>query len=73
MQATASELEVELHKLPDNVHHVLAAFMPHRGASPLGRLVALVSKGHRMLEESAAYCRDLLAFAHRPAGHDRGS
>jgi hypothetical protein len=72
MQATATELDVELHKLPDNVHHVLASYMPHQSESPLGRLMSFVSKGHRVLEDGAAYCRDLLAFTHRSAGHDRG-
>jgi hypothetical protein len=73
MEATATELDAELHKLPDNVDHVLASYRSHRKGSPLGRLISIARKGHDALEDGLTYCRNLLTLSQGSAGHDRGT
>jgi hypothetical protein len=73
MEATDTELDAELNKLPDNVHHVLASYRSHRNGSPLSRVISLARRGRDALEDGLAYCRNFLAVPQRSSGRDRGT
>ena len=63
--ALGTELEAEIHTLPEGTHHVLEALAHRRH----GGLLQYLSKvGHDALASGAAYCEKLVGFDHRQTG-----
>jgi hypothetical protein len=65
MQAVAADLSDEVHKLPDNLHHVLASRALHRSDGGAGPLSRIARKGRAALTSSVSYCRNLLSSGQR--------
>jgi hypothetical protein len=60
MNATASLVEAEVARFPDNVGHVLGSRSLHSHQSLAGRLTYLAWKGRDALSEGTAYCKRLI-------------
>ena len=65
MQAAASDLEKELHNLPDNLHHVLGSRTLHSHDTLAGRLTYLAWKGRDALAAQPAYWKKMLSFGQK--------
>jgi hypothetical protein len=57
MKAVAADLDTEFHKIPRNLHHVLASASLHSSNTMAGRLTYLTWKVRDILTSGTTYCR----------------
>lgn len=59
MKAIAADLDVEFHRIPGNLHHILASENLHRSNTITGRLTYLMWRGRDIVTTGMTYCKRL--------------
>jgi len=68
MKAVATDLDRELHNIPDNLHHVLASRTLHSHDNLAARLTYLAWKGRDFLTGQPAYWKKMLNLGDKATG-----